>query len=112
MECAQKCDQVHPSEWLKFIRTSPVGQKLRVEIVDTGCGLEPASTERIFSAFDQGNKRLAAHFGRLGLGLSMARMFVDLHHGSISASSPGLGKGTTVAIEIPICDEAVSPSIE
>ena len=99
-----------PANGSILIRTSPVGQKLRVEIVDTGLGIEPASIERIFSAFDQGQDHPAAHFGGLGLGLSIARMFVELHHGSISASSPGLGKGATIAIEIPLCDAPATPS--
>jgi CheY-like chemotaxis protein/anti-sigma regulatory factor (Ser/Thr protein kinase) len=99
-----------PAKGSILIRTSPVGQKLRVEIVDTGLGIEPASIERIFSAFDQGQDHPAAHFGGLGLGLSIARMFVELHHGSISASSPGLGKGATIAIEIPLCDAPATPS--
>ena len=92
------------------IRTSCFGQTLRVEIVDTGRGIKEASIERIFSAFDQGQTHLAAHFGGLGLGLSIARMFVDLHQGSISASSPGLGKGTMIAIEIPLCEAPKTPS--
>jgi signal transduction histidine kinase len=93
-----------PANGSIFIRTWLVDQKLRIEIIDNGCGIEPTLTERIFASFDQGKKHIAAHFGGLGLGLTIAKMFVNLHHGSISASSRGLGKGTTIAIEIPIFD--------
>jgi signal transduction histidine kinase len=91
------------------IRTRVDGERLRVEITDTGIGIEPASLERIFGAFDQGKIPIAAHFGGLGLGLSIARMFVDLHRGSIAAASDGPGKGATITIELPLCEAPARP---
>lgn len=84
------------------IRTQVIADRLRVEVIDSGLGIEPESLERIFNAFDQGQKHLAAHFGGLGLGLSIARMFVDLHQGTIAAFSAGRGMGATITIEIPL----------
>jgi CheY-like chemotaxis protein len=87
------------------IRTEAAGDFLRIEVIDSGRGIEAASVERIFSAFDQGQDHPAAHFGGLGLGLSIARMFVSLHQGTIRASSPGLGRGATITIEFPLCED-------
>jgi signal transduction histidine kinase/CheY-like chemotaxis protein len=86
------------------IHTEPAGENLRARITDTGRGIEPESIERIFSDFDQGQMENAAHFGGLGLGLAIARMFVQLHHGTITAASPGVGLGATITIELPLCD--------
>jgi CheY-like chemotaxis protein len=54
--------------------------------------------ERIFGAFSQG----VHHFGGLGLGLAISRALVELHSGSIRASSPGKGQGATFSIELPL----------
>jgi signal transduction histidine kinase len=94
-----------PRDGFIRIRTEAAGNLLRIEIIDTGRGIDRNSVERIFSAFDQGHEHQAAHFGGLGLGLSIARMFVTLHHGTIKAASPGIGKGSTISIELPLCDE-------
>ena len=82
-----------------------LGSHLRIEIADTGIGLEPAEIERIFDAFSQGDHAgpTGSHrFGGVGLGLAISRMLVELHHGSISASSEGRGRGAKFTIELPL----------
>lgn len=93
------------------IHTFNLTGKFCLEITDSGCGIGPGSVERIFNAFDQGQKKTPAHFGGLGLGLSIARMFVDLHHGRIFAASPGLGQGSTITIELPLSDAPLQTNI-
>lgn len=82
--------------------TSLQEDTLRIEITDTGRGIDPSAIDHIFTAFEQGQPQVAAHFGGLGLGLSIARMFVNLHAGKIAASSPGLEQGATITIELPV----------
>lgn len=84
------------------IRTSITGDMLRIEIADSGRGIEPGELEHIFRAFDQGSAKANRQFGGLGLGLSIARMFLSLHGGAISASSAGLGKGARFSIDLPL----------
>ncbi|MDB6137482.1 MAG: hybrid sensor histidine kinase/response regulator, partial [Verrucomicrobiaceae bacterium] len=72
---------------------------VRIAIADTGVGIAADELDRIFSSFDQG--REGHRFGGLGLGLAIARGLVDLHGGTIAASSPGLHLGATFAIELP-----------
>ncbi len=93
-----------PADGEIHIRTSDVAGALRIEVVDNGRGIEAGAIERIFRAFDQGQPHLAAHYGGLGLGLSIARMFIDLHRGKIFAASAGLGHGATITIELPVID--------
>jgi signal transduction histidine kinase len=85
---------------ISIITDRRVGEAL-LRIEDTGCGLEPAALERIFEPFVQAD---VAHSraGGLGLGLAIARHILELHHGSISASSAGPGLGATFIISIPL----------
>ena len=78
------------------------GDKILINITDTGIGMNPDETEHIFGAFAQGPHQ----FGGLGLGLAISRVLVELHSGSIRAASPGKGKGSTFSIELPL----ISPS--
>ncbi|MEO7599125.1 MAG: ATP-binding protein, partial [Opitutus sp.] len=75
--------------------------RLRIEIADSGIGIEPRLLEQIFRPFDQGDLTGPHRFGGLGLGLAIARAVVDLHGGAISAQSQGLTHGATFVIELP-----------
>jgi PAS domain S-box-containing protein len=77
-----------------------VGEFIRVSFTDTGIGLAPESLVSIFDAFEQSD---AAHrqFGGLGLGLAIAKSLVELHGGSIHASSDGPGKGAVFEFMLP-----------
>ena len=74
---------------------------LRIEVTDTGRGIDSAQFEHIFLAFDQGGLSGNHGFGGVGLGLSIARAAIDLSGGRIFVQSPGLNLGATFAIELP-----------
>jgi PAS domain S-box-containing protein len=69
-------------------------------VADTGAGIAESALPRVFRRFWQGDDTQAQ--GGLGLGLALARHFVELHGGTIGASSPGPGGGSTFTIELPI----------
>ncbi len=75
--------------------------RLRIEVSDTGIGLKPEAVESIFQPFEQAGRENDHHFGGLGLGLAIARAIVDLHGGTIQATSAGLGLGATFIVELP-----------
>jgi signal transduction histidine kinase/ActR/RegA family two-component response regulator len=74
-------------------------------IADTGIGLAPDELDRIFQAFSQGNHAGGGgshRFGGLGLGLAISRMLIELHAGTIRATSAGPGTGAAFVIELPL----------
>ncbi len=75
------------------VRARRVGDKLRVDVVDTGIGIPAESVGRIFNAFEQGDRSITREFGGLGLGLAITRAIVNLHGGQVSAASGGTGLG-------------------
>ena len=78
------------------------GESVRLSVLDTGIGLAPESLPYIFHRFWQAQSAHSRAHGGLGLGLALARHIVELHGGSISADSPGLGQGSTFEIRLPI----------
>jgi signal transduction histidine kinase len=77
------------------------GRNLTFRVRDNGIGLEPASIARIFDLFAQTPVPGEAPTG-LGIGLSLARQFAEMHGGSLSASSDGLGKGSEFVLSLPV----------
>ncbi len=75
--------------------------RLHVEVSDNGAGIAPAAMENIFELFSQGDGIAASRQSGLGIGLSLARALVEMHGGSISASSPGVGEGSVFSFDLP-----------
>jgi CheY-like chemotaxis protein len=74
---------------------------LRVEVQDTGIGIEANIIPHLFHAFEQGDSSITIRFGGLGLGLAISRSLVEMHSGALSADSEGKGKGATFTIVLP-----------
>ena len=83
------------------LTTRNIGDRLEIEISDTGIGIEPEILPRIFNPFEQGERGKIRQFGGLGLGLHIARNVVELHQGRLSAFSLGKDQGTTFTVELP-----------
>jgi PAS domain S-box-containing protein len=75
-----------------------------IEVSDSGIGIAPHSLQRIFNPFEQAED--GAREGGLGLGLAICKGIVDLHGGTIVASSGGQGKGARFVVELPTCAAA------
>jgi CheY-like chemotaxis protein len=73
-----------------------------VAVADTGRGIAPEFLPQVFDRFRQADGRITREQGGLGLGLSIARHLVELHGGTISASSPGEGLGATFRFSLPL----------
>ena len=68
---------------------------LTLAVSDTGIGIEPESMERIFNAFEQGERSFQRRFGGLGLGLTISKSLAQAHGASLIAKSEGTGRGAT-----------------
>jgi PAS domain S-box-containing protein len=75
--------------------------RLHVEVEDNGEGISPASMQSIFELFSQGDGLAASRQSGLGIGLSLARSLVEMHGGSIWATSAGTGLGSVFRFELP-----------
>lgn len=75
-----------------------------LEIADNGIGIELARIDGIFDMFGQGHTKIQGGEPGLGVGLAVVRALVALHGGSVGASSPGAGRGTTVRVALPLLD--------
>jgi PAS domain S-box-containing protein len=82
------------------VRTdNPAPNRIRIEVSDTGCGIDPAVLPTIFDAFVQGGRDVTRRHGGLGLGLAITKRLVEMQAGTITASSEGEGRGSTFVVE-------------
>jgi PAS domain S-box-containing protein len=88
-----------PPDGTITVRTSNENGTLKIEISDTGVGIEPDLLPRLFRPFEQGEQSaMTRRFGGLGLGLSIVKSLVELHKASISVSSEGKDRGATFVL--------------
>lgn len=72
-----------------------------VTVRDNGIGIDAALMPRIFDLFAQGERSLDRSQGGLGVGLTLVRRLVELHGGSVTASSAGAGRGAEFEVRLP-----------
>ena len=82
------------------VRTSNDGDRLKIEITDTGIGIEPDLLPHIFNPFEQGERTVTRKYGGLGLGLSICKSMVEMHKGTLTAASDGRSKGATFTLTL------------
>ena len=75
--------------------------RVRLTVEDTGEGIEPQHLEHIFDRFYRTDPSRSRETGGSGLGLAIVKAIVEAHGGEVTASSPGIGKGTKFAIFLP-----------
>ena len=87
--------------------------RVSVEIIDTGIGMEAEMLDRLFKPFEQAEPAMSRRFGGVGLGLSIARSLAELHGGTLMATSSGKQKGSTFVLRLnTIAAPAASPKPE
>lgn len=88
-----------------------------VRVRDTGIGISPELLPEVFDLFRQGDRSLARSEGGLGIGLTLVKKLVEMHRGSVSVASEGLGQGSEFTISLPLLESAIpareaSPPVE
>jgi signal transduction histidine kinase len=77
-------------------------------VLDDGIGMEPGLVARVFDLFTQAERTPDRSQGGLGLGLALAKSLVELHGGTVSAYSDGLGKGSMFTVRLPRYNQEVA----
>jgi signal transduction histidine kinase/ActR/RegA family two-component response regulator len=85
-----------------WVRVKREPERMIVQVIDTGEGMEPRFLPMVFEPFRQADGSTTRRHGGLGLGLAIVRQLVQAHGGSARASSPGLGHGSTFEVELPL----------
>lgn len=79
-----------------------VDDAMEVRVTDTGCGIDPDLLPHVFERFRQADSATTRRDSGLGLGLAIVRQLVDLHGGTVRASSSGKGHGATFTVRLPL----------
>jgi CheY-like chemotaxis protein len=80
------------------------GTEIVFRVEDTGVGLAPGQTSRVWDRFYQAESSSTRRFGGAGLGLSIVRRLTELHGGRVAASSAGINRGSTFAVHLPVAE--------
>ena len=91
-----------PSKGKVNIELTCNNSQTKIKIADTGKGINSDFLPHVFDYFRQENSSSTRNTGGLGLGLAIVKYLVELHGGNIQVESPGISKGATFTVEIPV----------
>jgi two-component system, chemotaxis family, CheB/CheR fusion protein len=89
-----------------LVRAEPRDERAVILIKDSGIGIDPDHLPRIFDLFTQVDSSTRRTHSGLGIGLSLVKGLVELHGGTITARSEGLGKGSEFEVSLPLVSSA------
>ena len=109
-------DRLHQVVWnllSNAVKFTPAGGRVdvraaredggaRLDVEDTGAGVDLDFLPHVFERFRQADSSSTRRHGGLGLGLAIVRHLVELHGGTVQASSPGPGRGATFTVRLPL----------
>ena len=84
------------------IRSERVNSYLEIVVSDTGQGIAPDFLPHVFDRFRQADQKTSRQHGGMGLGLAIVRHLVELHGGTVRATSAGVDQGATFTVQLPI----------
>lgn len=91
-----------PAEGRVAVEVRCEASRALIRVTDTGQGIDETFLPFVFERFRQADAAPSRRHGGLGLGLAIAQQIVELHGGTMSAASEGVGKGATFTIELPL----------
>jgi PAS domain S-box-containing protein len=114
---AQRLQQVVTNLLSNAVKFTPSGGRVELglhirdstavlEVADSGAGIDPRFLPRVFERFTQADSTTSRSHGGLGLGLAIVRYLVEAHQGSVAADSPGVGRGSTFRVALPLASAA------
>ena len=95
------------------VSVEPTSDGARIDVVDTGVGIDPSELPHIFERFYRGSRANEARGSGSGLGLAIVRSIVDIHGGKVTVES-GPGSGSRFTVHLPQDPRSVegSPAAE
>lgn len=93
------------------LEVSTLGDQVRVDVKDNGMGIPASMLPKVFDLFTQVDRTLERSQGGLGIGLTLVQRLVELHGGSVKASSEGYGKGSQFSVILPCIVQDQPPEV-
>jgi CheY-like chemotaxis protein/anti-sigma regulatory factor (Ser/Thr protein kinase) len=91
-----------PNDGRVMVTISRINSHLDISVADTGRGIPVEFLPHVFERFRQADASITRQHGGLGIGLALVKQLVELHAGTVHASSPGTGKGATFTVSLPV----------
>lgn len=122
---AQRVEQVILNLLSNAVKFTPAGGTIaltlsaeagqaRLDVSDTGAGIDPSFLPTIFDMFGQGGATAVRSKSGLGIGLALARHIITLHGGRVEAFSEGIGQGSRFSLWLPLvqCNDTGKEKLE
>lgn len=94
------------------IHVARARSQVEIAVTDTGIGIRPDFLPFVFNRFSQADSSITRSYGGLGMGLAITKSIAELHGGTVSASSPGEGRGSTFTVTLPVAPVRSLPESE
>ncbi len=94
-----------PGGWIRA-SVEREGEQVVLRIRDSGTGISPEVLPKVFEMFVQDGRAIDRSQGGLGLGLAIVRSLVELHGGTVSAHSEGVGRGSEFVVRLPLAQRS------
>jgi len=89
---------------LSILKENPQTSYSQIQVIDTGIGISPDFLPYVFEHFRQADASITRRHGGLGVGLSIVRKLVEMHGGTIQATSAGNNMGATFTVILPLLE--------
>ena len=91
-----------PSDGVIILTGLSGSKEVRLDVTDSGEGLEPEQILSVFDRFYRGDRSRSRDTGGTGLGLAIVKAIIAEHGGRVEATSPGKGKGCCFSLHLPV----------
>lgn len=97
-----------PNDGRISMSASQVDRRIRIEVTDSGMGIDPTFLPHVFDRFRQADSATTRRYGGLGLGLAIVHDLVRLHGGDVEVHSRGVDQGATFVVTLRAVDAPVA----